>query len=368
MANLLIFFIPYFSLISLSYCLTIPTRSESEIRELYEGWLMKHRKTYNGMLEKEERYEIFKDNLKYIDEHNGRNHSFHLGPNIFADITNEEYQKTYLGLVTPTWNNSRKESERYKFNLSCPDSIDWRQKGAVVPVKQQGQCFSCWAFGVNAAVEGINKIVTGKLISLSEQELVDCYNRGCDRGYMHLAYEFIIKNRGIDSEEDYPYIAKYTQCDKSKMKKRVVSIDDYESVPANDEKCLKKAVANQPISTGVEAYGRAFQLYESGIFTGFCGTKIDHAVAIVGYGVEEGSEYWLIKNSFGSFWGEEGYMRMKRNVESLYGKCGIAMWPYYPVKKRDCLLDESDLVEEKTKPQTLANWVSSDCDEGKGSI
>lgn len=140
MANLLIFFIPYFSLISLSYCLTIPTRSESEIRELYEGWLMKHRKTYNGMLEKEERYEIFKDNLKYIDEHNGRNHSFHLGPNIFADITNEEYQKTYLGLVTPTWNNSRKESERYKFNLSCPESIDWRQKGAVVPVKQQGQC------------------------------------------------------------------------------------------------------------------------------------------------------------------------------------------------------------------------------------
>ncbi|KAJ0984364.1 hypothetical protein J5N97_002720 [Dioscorea zingiberensis] len=303
MAKLLIlFFFSYFSLFSFSFSLTIPTRSESEVRLLYEGWIIKHGKSYNGLLEKEQRYEIFKDNLKYIDEHNVGNHSFRLGLNVFADITNDEYRNTYLGLVAPTSKQElyHKKSDRYLFNVSkdrLPESIDWRQKGAVVPVKQQGGCFSCWAFS---------------------------------------------------------------------KKKRVVSIDDYEQVPEDNENSLKKAVANQPISAGIEGYGRAFQLYESGVFSKFCGTKIDHAVAIVGYGDEEGKEYWLIKNSFGKTWGEDGYMRLQRNVPSRNGKCGIAMWPYYPVKKKRSFEGKDNLLEVKAKHQSPTDWSTDS--EGKTTI
>ncbi|KAJ6675870.1 CYSTEINE PROTEASE [Salix viminalis] len=150
---------------------------------------------------------------------------------------------------------------------------------------------SCWAFSTIAAVEGVNKIVTGDLIVLSEQELVDCdksYNEGCNGGLMDYAFEFIINNGGIDTEDDYPYLGRDGKCDTFRKNARVVSIDSYEDVPVNDETALTKAVANQPISVAIEAGGRSFQFYESGIFTGECGINLDHGVAAVGYGTEKG--------------------------------------------------------------------------------
>ncbi|XP_042452503.1 oryzain alpha chain-like [Zingiber officinale] len=317
-------------------------RSEEEVRLLYLEWRAKHRPIQNALDLDDDRFEVFKDNLRFVDKHNAAaergEHSFRLAMNRFADLTNEEYRARYLGNFSRRRRPAGGESNgRYRLREgdSLPDSIDWREKGAVVAVKDQGSCGSCWAFSTIAAVEGINQIVTGDLISLSEQELVDCdtsYNQGCNGGLMDYAFEFIINNGGIDSDEDYPYKAQDSTCDTYRKNAHVVTIDSYEDVPVNDEKSLQKAVANQPVSVAIEAGGRVFQLYDSGIFTGYCGTSLDHGVTAIGYDTEDGKDYWIVKNSWGDSWGESGYIRMERNIESATGKCGIAMEASYPIK------------------------------------
>ncbi|KAK4478293.1 hypothetical protein RD792_017582 [Penstemon davidsonii] len=315
-------------------------RSHDEMLSMYESWIVKHGKAYNALGEKENRFEIFKDNLRYIDEQNAvPNRNYKLGLNRFADLTNDEYKKTFLGARTdPKRRFTKGKSDRYKaYNVgdSLPDSIDWREKGAVLPIKDQGSCGSCWAFSTIASVEGINQIVTGDLISLSEQELVDCdtsYNEGCNGGLMDYAFQFIIDNGGIDTEQDYPYTGVDGRCDQFRKNARVVSIDGYEDVPVNDENALKAAAAKQPVTVAMEGSGRDFQLYESGIFTGKCGLDLDHGVTIVGYGTENGLDYWIVRNSWGTSWGEKGYIRMQRNVPAKTGLCGIASEASYPLK------------------------------------
>ncbi|KAK8913935.1 Oryzain alpha chain [Platanthera zijinensis] len=318
-------------------------RSEEEIRLLYEGWLLEHRRPVNALSDKESRFQVFRDNLKYIDDHNAAadagEHAFRLGLNRFADLTNEEYRAKFLGYRSAGRNRrlsaSRSGGDTVRSGKSLPSSIDWREKGAVVPVKDQSSCGSCWAFSTVAAVEGINQIVTGNLTSLSEQELIDCdtaVNEGCNGGLMDYAFEFIINNGGIDTEEDYPYQVRDGRCDIYRRNAHVVTIDGYEDVPANDEKSLQEAVANQPVSVAIEGSGRAFQLYSSGIFSEKCGVNLDHGVTAVGYGVENGKEYWIVKNSWGTDWGEDGYIRLARNVGLSSGKCGIAMQASYPIK------------------------------------
>jgi hypothetical protein len=311
-------------------------RTDDEVMAMYESWLVEHGKVYNALGEKDKRFQIFKDNLRYIDDHNSQNRSYKLGLNRFADLTNEEYRSKFLG--TKKLGGKKKFSDRYapKVGDKLPDSVDWRKKGAVVDVKDQGSCGSCWAFSTIASIEGINKIVTGELISLSEQELVNCdtsYNEGCNGGLMDYAFEFIINNGGIDSEEDYPYSGLDGTCDTYRKNAKVVSIDSYEDVPAYDEKALKTAVANQPVAVAIEGGGRDFQFYTTGIFTGKCGTSLDHGVTVVGYGTEGGSDYWIVRNSWGGSWGEAGYIRMKRNLlGAATGICGIAMEASYPIK------------------------------------
>jgi cathepsin L len=309
--------------------------------DIYNSWLAKHGKSYNDLGEHERRFKIFKDNLRFIDEHNTQKRTYKVGLNRFADLTNEEYRAVYLGTRTDPKRRvmkAKNPSQRYAFRAGekLPLSVDWRATGAVNPIKNQGSCGSCWAFSTVAAVEGINKIVTGKLISLSEQELVDCdrdYNAGCNGGLMDYAFEFIINNGGMDTESDYPYLGVNSKCDTVRKNAKVVSIDGYEDVPAFDENALRKAVAYQPVSVAIEAGGRAFQLYDSGVFTGECGTALDHGVVAVGYGTENGVDYWLVRNSWGSNWGESGYIKIERNVADAYtGKCGIAMEASYPVK------------------------------------
>ncbi|KAK0604777.1 hypothetical protein LWI29_019313 [Acer saccharum] len=318
-------------------------RSDEEVMTIYQSWMAEHGKTNNGLGDKNqlERFEIFKDNLKFIDEHNSQNRSYVVGLNKFADLTNQEYRSMYLGTRADAKRRlmkSRVASQRYAFKVgdNLPESVDWRQLGAVSPIKDQGSCGSCWAFSTIAAVEGINQIVTGKLISLSEQELVDCdlsYNSGCNGGLMDYAFEFITKNGGIDTEQDYPYLGVDSTCDPSKKKAKVVSIDGYEDVSPFDEMSLKKAVSHQPVSVAIEASGRAFQLYQKGVFSEECGTSLDHGVVAVGYGTENGMDYWLVRNSWGTNWGEDGYVKLQRNVLETYtGKCGITMEASYPVK------------------------------------
>ncbi|XP_052197962.1 cysteine proteinase mucunain-like [Diospyros lotus] len=316
-------------------------RSDEEVMGIYEEWLVKHGKAYNGLGEKEQRFEVFKDNLRFIDEHNSQNRSYRLGLNRFADLTNKEYRSMFLGARTDAkrrFVKSKVASQRYavRGGEELPESVDWRERGAVAAIKNQGSCGSCWAFSTVAAVEGIHQIVTGELIELSEQELVDCdtaYNVGCNGGLMDYAFEFIVGNGGIDTEAHYPYRGVDGTCDPIRKNAKVASIDGYEDVPPYNEKALKKAVAHQPVSVAIEAGGRIFQLYESGIFSGNCGVALDHGVAVVGYGTENGMDYWIVRNSWGTGWGENGYIRMERNVaRARTGKCGIAMQASYPVK------------------------------------
>ncbi|XP_045804220.1 cysteine proteinase RD21A-like isoform X2 [Trifolium pratense] len=348
-------------------------RTDNEVMNMYEEWLVKHGKSYNGLGEKDKRFEIFKDNLNFIDEHNGLNLSYKLGLNRFADLTNEEFRAKFLGTKMDPNRRMKKvggsRNNRYapRVGDKLPESVDWRKEGAVVGVKDQGGCGSCWAFSAVAAVEGINQIVTGDLISLSEQELVDCdtsYNEGCNGGLMDYAFEFIINNGGIDTEEDYPYRAIDGRCDQSRKNAKVVTIDDYEDVPAYDELALQKAVANQPIAVAIEGGGREFQLYESGVFTGRCGTALDHGVAAVGYGTANGKDYWIVRNSWGSTWGEAGYIRLERNLaSSRSGKCGIAIEPSYPIKNGENPPNPGPSPPSPVKPPSVCDSYYS-CAEG----
>ncbi|KAL2328077.1 hypothetical protein Fmac_021504 [Flemingia macrophylla] len=310
---------------------------DASMYERHEQWMIRYGKEYKDPRERTKRFRIFKDNVNYIEAfNNAANKNYMLGINQFADLTNEEFvaqRNRFKGHLCSSI--SRTTSFKYENVTAVPSSIDWRQKGAVTPIKDQGQCGCCWAFSAVAATEGIHKLTNGRLISLSEQELVDCdtkgVDQGCEGGLMDDAFKFIIQNRGLNTESKYPYEGVDGKCNANEAGNHAASITGYEDVPANSEKALQKAVANQPVSVAIDASGSDFQFYTSGVFTGTCGTELDHGVTAVGYGVSnDGTAYWLVKNSWGTEWGEEGYIRMQRGVSAAEGLCGIAMQASYP--------------------------------------
>ncbi|RDX80579.1 Senescence-specific cysteine protease SAG39, partial [Mucuna pruriens] len=296
-----------------------------QMRERYEEWIAQHGKNYKDSYEKELRFQIFKQNVERIDAfNNATNKSYKLGVNQFADFTDEEY-RAMNKIMGNTSKISRTSTFKYDQVTQVPAALDWRQGGAVTPVKEQGNnCGSCWAFSAVAAIEGITKLTTGKLISLSEQELVDCDTEngdaGCKGGRIDGAYQFIVQNEGIATEASYPYRAVNGNCNTIAESEHAASITGYEDVPVNDEASLLKAVANQPVSVAVDASGDSFRFYSSGVFTGACGTNLNHGVTVVGYGVShDGIKYWLLKNSWGAGWGEQGYIRIQRDVAAKEG-------------------------------------------------
>ncbi|KAL2639272.1 hypothetical protein GLYMA_06G174800v4 [Glycine max] len=314
--------------------------SEESLWDLYERW-RSHHTVSRSLGDKHKRFNVFKANVMHVHNTNKMDKPYKLKLNKFADMTNHEFRSTYAGSKV---NHHRMFRDMPRGNGtfmyekvgSVPASVDWRKKGAVTDVKDQGHCGSCWAFSTVVAVEGINQIKTNKLVSLSEQELVDCdteENAGCNGGLMESAFQFIKQKGGITTESYYPYTAQDGTCDASKANDLAVSIDGHENVPGNDENALLKAVANQPVSVAIDAGGSDFQFYSEGVFTGDCSTELNHGVAIVGYGATvDGTSYWIVRNSWGPEWGEQGYIRMQRNISKKEGLCGIAMLASYPIK------------------------------------
>ncbi|CAL9093827.1 unnamed protein product [Musa acuminata var. zebrina] len=302
--------------------------------DMFEQWIAQHGRTYANESEKSYRLGVFTRNLDFVNAfRQAGNRSYTVGLNRFADLTKEEFLAAYTttGLKSSAGSYPGLHPFRYA-KVIAPSSIDWRNEDAVTPVKDQYSCGSCWAFSAVASIEGINKIVRGSLISLSEQQLFACDHNddGCTGGLHYLAFSYVFSNGGITTEENYPYEPNQVACDAPKQSDHAVSITGYEIVPTNNEKLLMNAVANQPVSVSIDSH--EFQFYTGGIFDGPCGTNLNHEVTLVGYGTDKnGTAYWIAKNSWGTLWGDDGYILLKKDVAEKEGLCGLAIRASYPI-------------------------------------
>lgn len=315
---------------------TLALKTEEEYESIFEKWVLQHRKIYDEH-EALYRFRVFKKNLDFIEEFNaeGELKGFHVGLNKFADLTTSEFRERYGGLNRPLIKFSHPEHQfNYQETSTLPSFVDWREKGAVTPVKDQGQCGSCWSFSTTGAVEGAWAL-NNSLLSLSEQNLLDCSrgygNMGCHGGLMDNAFKYIIDNKGIDTEASYPYEETSSFRCKYKTSNIGAKITDYKDVTSGSESALQNAVAfHGPVSVAIDASQTSFQLYKGGVYyEPNCSSKtLDHGVLVVGYGTGSQGDYWIVKNSWGESWGDQGYIYMARNKDN---NCGIATQASFPV-------------------------------------
>jgi xylem cysteine proteinase len=299
--------------------------TEQQYEFLFTRFVSQYNKEYNTN-QFFAKYNTFKANLNTIITHNAKGLSYTMAMNEFGDLTFEEFSSK-LGLKAVKRDYARSLNTADLSKVRAGDFKDWREEGAVNVVKNQGDCSSCWALSAVAAIEGEYQIKHGKLYDLSESQLIDCSasygNEGCNGGLMDYAFEYAIANGGLCQAEDYPYEPLQGHC-KASTCEPAATISGYKNVKANDEKELVAAISSTVVSVVIKI-NRKFQFYSSGIFTGPCGTTLQHSVAVVGYDLGASSPYYIVRNSWSKLWGEDGYIRM------AYGKnlCGIAEMASY---------------------------------------
>ncbi|XP_069889227.1 procathepsin L-like isoform X1 [Dipodomys merriami] len=298
-------------------------------------WKTKYGKSYS-LDEEGRRRVIWEENWKMIEVHNEEErqgkHGYTMEMNAFGDMTIEDFHGTEF--QPDTHNEQQMYPDRQIGEL--PPSVDWSEKGYVTPVKDQGECNSCWAFGTTGTLEGQMFKKTGRLVSLSEQNLVDCSrpqrNAGCSGGRPDAAFQYVEINGGLASEESYPYEATDGPC-RYKPENSAANVTGYVTLPPNEQALMSAVATVGPIAAAIHSSHSSFKFYKGGIYHHpNCSKALNHAVLVVGYGYEgeesENNKYWLVKNSYGKDWGMNGYVKMARDRNN---QCGIASWTLYPV-------------------------------------
>jgi cathepsin L len=316
------------------------------VMEEWKTFKIQHRKGYGSDIEEKFRMKIFMENKHKIAKHNAKYEMglvpYKLQVNKYADMLHHEFVNTLNGFnkTKPGMLRSYEKPVGAKFiepaNVQLPEAVDWRNEGAVTPVKDQGHCGSCWSFSATGALEGQHFRQTGKLVSLSEQNLIDCSgkygNNGCNGGLMDNAFKYIKDNKGLDTENTYPYEAEDDTCRYNPANSGAEDVG-FVDIPEGEENKLKAAVATiGPVSVAIDASHQTFQFYSEGVYyePECSSTELDHGVLVVGYGTDQktGKDYWLVKNSWGETWGDQGYIKMARNKDN---HCGIASSASYPL-------------------------------------
>jgi len=304
----------------------------------FEQWKEKHGMMFHTRTEHESRFQIWCEKDDEINNHNEQKSSYKLGHNQFSHLTHDEFKSDRgLGEYSNYAQFAKAQASLPKAPFTLDNttltSVDWVTAGAVTAVKDQGQCGSCWAFSTTGALEGAYYLKYNTLKAFSEQNLVDCdkTDSGCSGGLMDNGFAWVKTNGGLCAEADYAYTSGITPvagtCKTTCAKDANVAPKEFTDVTAT-EAGLMAAVAQQPVSIAIEADQAAFQSYSSGVLTASCGTSLDHGVLVVGYGTFDGTDYWKVKNSWGSAWGQDGYILLKRG--NTPSECGITMEASYP--------------------------------------
>jgi len=297
---------------------------ESEYQFLFTRFVAEHNKAYSTN-EFFHRFSIFKNNVDYIRAENNKNNSYTLGMNQFGDLTAHEFKTEVVGQGLKGAVHGKPNPE-YIPSGRAPTPKDWNAEGKVQKVKNQAQCGSCWAFSATGSLESAHAIAKGQLHDLSEQQLVDCAgaygNQGCNGGLMSQAFDYIKDFGGSNNQAKYPYRGRDQTCTASKDPKDiVVTLAKYDSLPAGNEGSLGDYLVKGPISVAIEADQAIFQFYTSGVLDGNCGRNLDHGVTLVGFNSDSSTGYWIVKNSWGTSWGNKGYVW----IRAMKNMCGIAV-------------------------------------------
>ncbi|XP_030645096.1 cathepsin S, ortholog 1 [Chanos chanos] len=307
----------------------------TDLDQHWEMWKKTHGKVYQHEIEEFGRRRIWEENLQMISLHNLEAtlgmHTYELAMNHLGDLTAEEVVTMLTGTRVP---EDLEQSPSFIMpRVPLPTSVNWRDRGFVTQVRMQGTCGSCWAFSAAGALEGQLKRTRGKLVTLSPQNLIDCStkfgNHGCKGGFMTDAFQYVIKNHGIDSDASYPYTGMDGWC-QYEAEFRAANCSSYRCLPRGDEEALRAGLATVgPISVAIDASRPKFIFYRRGVYRDpSCSKRVNHGVLLVGYGSLHGQDYWLVKNSWSVHYGDEGYVLMARN---RHNQCGIALYPCYPV-------------------------------------